>query len=192
MRYDGQTVSELQERTAELIPWETGLISLPTSFGVDGQGEMYLLDNSGGEIYAIVAAGCEVESYCVSAPNSVGAGATMGSTGSTSITVDDFALTVSGAPPGESALFFYGRDPNSTPFGDGFLCVRAPLYRLRPPVQLDAQGEATYAIDFQNPPSPGATILPGTAWYFQCWYRDPGFGGSGFNSTDGLRAGFCP
>jgi glucose/arabinose dehydrogenase len=192
MRYDGQTVSDLQERTQELVPWESGEISLPTSFGVDAHGEMYLLDNSGGEVYAIVAATCEVESYCVAAPNSSGPGATIASSGSTSISAEDFVLEISGGPPGATSMFFYGSNPTSTPFGDGFLCVDPPNYRLRPPLQLSAQSTGSYAIDYQNPPLVEATILAGSTWCFQCWYRDPAFGGTGFNTTDGLRASFCP
>ncbi len=188
LRYDGQTIHELQERTEELAPWDGGSIALPTSFGVDAAGELYILDNQGDEVFQVIAASCSTESYCQAAPNSAGPGATIGSTGSTSISADEFRLTVTGAPPGQTGLFFYGRDPLSAPFGDGYLCVAARHFRLMPPVHFDAQGMATRPIDFHEE----ARILPGTSWRFQCWYRDPAFGGAGFNATDALLAGFCP
>ena len=78
------------------------------------------------------------------------------------------------------------------PDSHGFLCVRGPLYRLMPPVHFDAQGSTALAIDFQDPPQQEARILAGSTWRFQCWFRDPNFGGAGFNATDGLVASFCP
>jgi len=57
-RYDGQTLSEFQDRTAELAP-SSGSINLISSFGTDADGEIYIVSqgfgSNGGEIYKIVA-----------------------------------------------------------------------------------------------------------------------------------------
>ena len=52
LRYDGQTVSELTDRTAELTP-DVGSIASISSFGEDAYGELYVCD-LGGEIFKIV------------------------------------------------------------------------------------------------------------------------------------------
>ena len=40
--------------------------------------------------------------------------------------------------------------------------------------------------------SGGGEILPGSTWNTQFWYRDPAFGGAGFNLSDGLGVTFAP
>ena len=136
-----------------------------------------------------------VETYCSAAPNSTGSGATMSSNGSTSVTANDLELVAQGTPPGSSGLFYYGANRIQAPFGDGFRCVGGGSFRLQPPVQSDATGTASYAIDnTTGPPSSGTGQFTSTSsWNFQLWYRDPmGPGGNGFNLSDGLSAVFCP
>ena len=133
-------------------------------------------------------------SYCTGAPNSVGAGATLSMTGSTSHAANDLVLVASGAVPGAFGVFFYGEAQSQVPFGDGFRCVESPLYLFMPGVQADASGTATYAVDFGIPPAssgPGA-IAPCSTLYFQYWYRDPAAGGAGFNLSDGLEITVVP
>jgi hypothetical protein len=134
---------------------------------------------------------------CVTAPNSVGAGAVMDWGGSNSVSGADLALHVGHAPPGVLGLFYYGAESVQLPFGDGFRCVGGGalgIFRLEPQV-TSANGRATTALDFAAPPvgaGPGA-IAPGTGWTFQFWYRDPtGPLGTGFNLSDALRAQFAP
>ena len=146
-----------------------------------------------------VTCGCTSPfNVCSTAPNSVGAGATIGFSGSTSVAQDDFTLSVSGALPGGTGLFYYGPQTIQAPFGDGFRCVGSGsvgTFRLRPPVTANGSGDGSYSVDYASPPAgsgPGA-LVPGSTWTFQFWYRDPmGPGGSGFNLSDGLRASFCP
>ncbi len=192
-RYDGVTMTEFQERTEELTPWiGGGTIGLITSFGVDAQGELYLLDNQQGEVFKIVERSCHTANYCPISPNSAGTGAVIASTGSTSIGAADFSVTVSGAIPNKYGIFFYGGDQDQAPFGEGVRCVKQPFYRLNPLILLDASGGGSKAIDFQNPPQPQAKINPGSTWNFQFWFRDPALGGSGFNTSNGLSVSFCP
>ncbi len=135
--------------------------------------------------------GCEAVNACSTAPNSVGAGAIMGATGSTSLAANDLVVNVSGAPAGNFGLFVYGPDEQQVPLGDGFLCVGGGILRLNPLV-IDGGGMAIEALDLANPPQPSGRILAGTQWSFQFWYRDPAAGGTGSNLSDALRVGFCP
>jgi hypothetical protein len=53
-RYDGTTVTDFMDRTAELAPGGGLSISSIVSFGEDAWGEMYICDSSGGELFKIV------------------------------------------------------------------------------------------------------------------------------------------
>ena len=136
--------------------------------------------------------------YCQSAPNSVGPGALIDSTGTPSFTRNDFHLTASGAPPGKPGIFFYGLARTQVPFWDGWRCVGPGglvLFRIAPPLVVDPSGSADRWLDLSQPPlssGPGQVGL-GETWNFQLWYRDPqGPGGTGANLSDALSATFCP
>ncbi len=131
-----------------------------------------------------------VVNYCLTSPNSVGPGAIMGHSGSTSIAANDFGLFSSGCPANQFGLFYYGATQGQSVFGNGFKCVNGQLFRL-PPLQIDALGIATQPIDYNNLPA-GGQILAGSTWNFQFWYRDPAGGGALFNLSDGLSASYCP
>jgi hypothetical protein len=135
--------------------------------------------------------------YCEGAPNSVGAGAVIDSTGSLSLADNDFHISVSDAPPSQSGLFLYGPNQIQFPFGDGFRCVGAGggigVVRLAPSLQTDASGSAMRHVDFTAPPAGGGPgqITAGDTWNFQFWYRDPaGPGGTSFNLSDALAVVF--
>ncbi|MDA1266487.1 MAG: TIGR03790 family protein, partial [Planctomycetota bacterium] len=135
--------------------------------------------------------GClPVQRYCIGAPNSAGAGAVIDHTGSVSVAANDFNLQITGAPDGEFGLFFYGIGQVQNTLGDGFLCVGSNIGRF-PVVVTDVAGAATQWVDFDNLPGAGVDIQPGTTCTFQFWYRDPGFGGTGSNLSDGIEATFC-
>ncbi len=147
---------------------------------------------------SIRAEGCvDPTNYCATSPNSAGAGAVISGRGVPSIGQNYFKVSADGAPAGQFGLFYYGSVPMSAPFGDGLRCVGAGTtgtFRLNPPVVIDPTGFAYRLLDFTQPPEgsgPGK-IDPGSTWYFQFWYRDPAFGGSGFNLSDGLSVVFCP
>jgi hypothetical protein len=138
---------------------------------------------------------CGLETSCVSAPNSAGAGARIASNGTASIHAADLQLTVSGAIPTDFGLFFYGSASDASPFGDGFSCTSAPLFRLGPASMTDGLGANSRTLDYDTPPmnSGAGAVAPGVSWSFQYWYRDSaGSGGSGFNVSDSLIVRFCP
>ena len=131
-------------------------------------------------------------SYCEALPNSVGPGATISASGSTSVAANDFGLAVQGCPPQQFGLFFYGPGQGHAPWGEGVRCVQGGVIRIPPALQTDAAGAATVTLDLTQPPVPSGQITVGATWYFQFWHRDPTGGPEGFNLSDGLRATFCP
>jgi hypothetical protein len=129
--------------------------------------------------------------YCVATPNSTGQMAQMSSLGTTSVSLNDFTLVCTGVVPNSPGLFFYGPNEAQLPFGNGFLCVAGASYRL-PPVISDSNGRSEAPVDFTSPPDVGGTILSGSIWKFQNWYRDAAGVGFNFNLSDGLSATFVP
>jgi hypothetical protein len=131
--------------------------------------------------------------YCSALPNSSGAAASIGWSGSTSLFANSLTLSASGAPPLKNGLFFYGSAQANVPWGDGLRCVGGSLQRLAV-LQTDASGAAPFALDFtQFPLSSGAhALLAGSTWNFQFYFRDPLGGPAGWNSSDALEVSFCP
>jgi choice-of-anchor B domain-containing protein len=141
--------------------------------------------------------GQTMTNYCSTSPNSVGSGALISGTGTTSLSANDFNLYVFGAVPGAFGLYYYGGAQTATLFGDGIRCVAAGstgIYRLNPPQTVSVFGDLPRSVDYTAPPmnSGGGMISEGETWFFQFWYRDTAAGGSGFNLSDGLEVIFCP
>jgi hypothetical protein len=138
---------------------------------------------------------CATLEFCIGAPNSLGHGSTIASTGTTSIAANTFTLNAAGCPPHVNGFFFYGSHASEVPLGDGFRCVAGSVFRLGPALQTNASGDVSRLVNFNAPPAgsgPGQ-INPGSTWYFQWYYRNVGGPlGSNFNLSDGLRADFCP
>ncbi len=133
-----------------------------------------------------------VQRHCVSVANSSGQAATIDSTGSTSVSANDFGLVTTGAPAQSFGLYFYGANRAQTAFGDGSLCVGGPLQRLVGPILIDGAGTASLALDLTSSaiaagPNP---IEPGALYSFQFWFRDNAAGGEGFNTSDAIEAIF--
>jgi len=140
---------------------------------------------------------CGFEPFCVSTPNSAGAGAMIHAQGSASVGANDLVLVTDGAIANEFGLFYYGPEELQVPFGDGLRCVGAGAlgtFRLDPVVLVGLDGRAVRPVDLTAPPAAGGpgAIQPGSSWSFQFWYRDPFAGGTGFNLSDGLTVLFCP
>ncbi len=147
------------------------------------------VDYEGKSLSNITIRSCPTPStYCTSAMNSVGPGATIGWTGTPNVSTNGMALTAANLPPNKPGLYFYGPNQTSVPFGEGVRCVGGGLSRL-PVLLSDASGDAAQVLDLTQVPSP---ILVGSHHNFQLWYRDPSGGPNGFNLTDGLSVTFCP
>ena len=63
LRYDGASVSDFQNRTGELAPGGGLSITSITSFGEDANGEIYIVDQNGGEVFMIVPDGPTVADW---------------------------------------------------------------------------------------------------------------------------------
>jgi hypothetical protein len=126
--------------------------------------------------------------YCASSPDSAGQGMTMGYTGTTCATDQDFTVTATGGPANTNGIFYYGPNQIVQFFGDGIRCVGGSTFRL-PVVQTDFFGDVVYTLDWTAPPvgSGNGAWQPGDTWNIQFWYRDPAAGGTGFNLSDGLE-----
>jgi glucose/arabinose dehydrogenase len=192
LRYDGTQVTELLEHTAGLDPCDGSSLDLIASIDEDADGELYLLDYLGGDIFRLVPGDETVWSYCVGAPNSAGPGAEIGHAGTTSVGANDLVLTATGAIPGQPAVFYHAPDRVQLPFGNGFRCAAGPAVRLQPVLTVDGSGMTQLALDLAGAPPQGGGIDPGDSRSFQLWYRDPAAGGSNFNLSDALRVVFCP
>jgi len=137
-------------------------------------------------------------SYCVTSPNSVGAGATIGSVGRPRLSENDFFLIAEHLPPNQFLMFYYGAGQTQTVFGNGWRCVNAGgvgVFRFKP-FKADISGFAMQQVAFDAPPAgTGGGLgqwLAGDTWNVQGWYRDPAGGGAQFNLTDGLEVVVCP
>ncbi|MCP3920810.1 MAG: hypothetical protein GY711_35230 [bacterium] len=129
-----------------------------------------------------------IVSTCTSTPNSTGAPAVIASSGTISIASNDLEL-IAGPVPDLFGLFFYGPGRAQDPFGNGTLCVAAPIVRFD--AQPIANATLRYRIDNELPPQT-SQLMPGSTWVFQAWYRDPAAGGAGFDLSNGLELTFLP
>lgn len=172
------------------------VLSLDPNFDCNRNGFPDAIDIQSGQSLDLDANGTPDEcdgaptTHCSTTPNSVGAGAGIGFDGSIRISANNFVLTSVALPASQPGIFYLGSSATYSPFGEGIRCVAGPITRL-PVVSSDANGSATYAVDFNLPPLSGA-ILPGAPTSFQCWYRDPAGGGAAFNLSHALTVSFVP
>jgi len=124
--------------------------------------------------------------YCSLSPNSVGPGASIWASGSTSLSQADLVLRAMACPPNRPGLFFYGNLAANLPFGNGVRCLGGTI-RRRPALLIDASGSAAQPFDYSSSP-----IAAGSSWNFQFWFRDPLGGGAFFNLSDAIRFDFVP
>ena len=129
--------------------------------------------------------------YCQAGPNSSGAGALIGWSGSGSVSANDLVLDVVGAAASKPGIFYYGPNQIEVPFGDGYRCVGGAVKRL-PVVFTDSFGDVSYALDLTDASLPTATISVGDVWNFQFWFRDPPGTLATFNLSNALSVPFTP
>ena len=125
-------------------------------------------------------------------PNSTGQPARLDLVGSTSLAQGNLTLQASQLPPNQFGIFITSRNPGSTPFSAGTLCLTPPIGRFAAPGQTlnsGPQGAFALAIDFSQtwPVAGVSTPVVGETWYFSTWYRD---GALGSNFTDAIALTF--
>ncbi len=136
-----------------------------------------------------------IEMGCEATANTTGEITRLSFSGGTSITSTTSRLVANGGIPAQPGVFFYGPDAISIPLGDGVRCVGGvPLRRLGSPTMFDLQGDSEHIMDYQAGPlgAGPATVLPGSTWHFQLWYRNPSPQGTGHNLSSSLGLTFCP
>lgn len=156
----------------------TGNKALSNAWPSDLQGSSSCLDPS---------------TYCVTSANSVGGGALIGYSGTASLSINNLEVSVSGCPPNKPGLFFYGPTQVSLIFGNGIRCAGGSITRLST-LTTDSLGLASEALDLNAAPFNAGSSAAGVGvnHNFQFWYRDPGAGGAGFNTSEGLSVVYCP
>ena len=134
---------------------------------------------------------CGTEPYGQALPNSTGATAAIGSTGTPNLSGDDFMLACTSLPANRAGVFFFGDEAllYGVPFGNGYKLVGGTIRRL-PPVTSNALGVARQIFDLSQSASAHG-LSPGAVRYFQLWYRDPTATPAGSNLSNGLKVRFC-
>lgn len=127
--------------------------------------------------------------YCPAVANSTGSPASFAVIGSTDVTDEYLTLSVHDAPPRTFGLFFFGPDKVQLPLGDGTLCVGGQIERLSPVAATGDGGAAMHAVDFSDPTVSGS-LLTGSTWNFQFWFRDQPGGPAGSNLSNAVEVGF--
>jgi hypothetical protein len=145
-----------------LIGGDTDSSNFPVTPGV--------FDNSygGGQTDSFVS----IESLSSSYPfgtgklTSIGTEPKLRKVGSSSATVNNLAIVVSGAVPLRSGFLGYGFHLVEVPYQGGLRYMGMPVMRVPGAVQLDAVGEATAQLQV-DPSMVGETRI------YQFWFRDP-------------------
>jgi hypothetical protein len=139
---------------------------------------------------ALPMAGGNATIYCNALPNSSGATAHIGYTGSLTLSEGTFELRCSGVPltPSSFGIYVYGQTQMNVPFGNGYLCIQplGGMYRMAP----QSLSNTTITRGVSEAPAEFLMFQPGSTWNFQFWYRDVAAGGSNFNLSEGLAVQF--
>lgn len=186
LRYDGTTVTDFQERTAELAPGGASQITLISSFGVDHRGEILIADHLDGEIYRIVPDlplgpdcndngvpdGCEIADGTVNDAN-----------GNLVIDTCEYLLAIDDLQLGKNATFeFVGANAAEPVFfvfslngaGNGYCITPSTCLGILDPISVlavpiaDSQGKAAFSV-FVPPSTP---LIP--VAFQSVLYRGPG------------------
>jgi glucose/arabinose dehydrogenase len=163
LRYDGVTVSAFTNRTAELAPGGGFSINAVTSFGTDVHGEMYICDQTGGELYKIIpknaftGLGCDLPGLGGS-PVLWGEGVFAANGAGT--------LHLQNALPTANALLFVGLTEGAAPFKGGVLKPVPFILNLNLAVGANGTIDLPYLIP--------SVVPAGTLIVFQYAIQDPG------------------
>lgn len=108
------------------------------------------------------------DSGCLS---SLGVGAQLTASGSSSLALDQLVLSGSAMPATSTVLYIQGSAQTATALGDGLRCAGGALIRLG--VQQNSAGTSSYPAVGDAPVSVrGQVTAPGVTRSYQAWYRD--------------------
>ncbi|MCP3920417.1 MAG: hypothetical protein GY711_33230 [bacterium] len=117
------------------------------------------------------------EAYCDAAPNSTGAAASIGASGSNRAADVDLTLDASGLPANEFGYFLASRMrgfQTGLPGSSGNLCLGGSILRFNAHV-LSSGPNGVFTLDVDTtamPESPPVPVVAGETWHFQAWFRD--------------------
>ncbi len=120
--------------------------------------------------------------YCQPQANSTGAPAVLSAVGNPSVSANKLALETWPIPAEAIGIFLFGTIPVNGPFRDGVRCVAGHILRSAPAVAESNILE--WSVDLSSPPFAGS-VVPGSTWYIQAWFRDSVDVG-GFNTSSAL------
>ena len=117
--------------------------------------------------------------------------------GTASLANDQLALNASGLAPLVPMVFLQsaGQIASGAVFGDGLLCLTAPITRLKTKFALNGFASLGAGNAGDLPLSVlGSITLPGTAAFYQAWYRNPESycTADTFNVSNGLKVTWTP
>ncbi len=148
----------------------------------------------------LVVLDCGTTNYCTGKLNSAGCVASMGATGSASISgASSVTLTANDVVNGQTGLFVWSLSEGNMPLYGGTLCIGQPLFRVLEPARSGGGGvpgstcDGTYTRTLGASFINGAGLVLGDSVYCQWLYRDPGhLDGTGASLTDAVRFTVCP
>jgi hypothetical protein len=178
--FDGVSVTNLLDRTAELTP-SVGTLDNLTAFGEDGLGELYLCDFDG-EIYKITPG--VYFPYCTAGQSASGCMADLSAAGVASASAaTGFGLVATDVEGGKDGLFFFGangRQSNVWGNGSSFQCIVPPVTRAGILAGTGTNGlcDGLFSQDLNalwcpSCPRPQKNPGAGAIVQTQLWYRDP-------------------
>jgi len=103
--------------------------------------------------------------------NSTGVGALLHASGSASVAMDDLELHVTNVPAQRFGIFIMGDGPQCTVRGAGLLGVGGNMLRIGGHQRSSVTGTMDLGPGIGASLAAG-TIVSGTTWTFQAWYRD--------------------
>lgn len=140
-----------------------------------------------------------VTPYCVGKVNSLGCTPSMSSVGTPSLAgPDDFAVRATNVINQSVGMVIWSRQPNSTPFGGGTLCLLPPLRRTpivsaggMPASFDDCSGVINFPFTHAYAVAQG--FAPGDLVHCQVWARDAASPDStGLSLSNALEFRWCP
>ena len=133
---------------------------------------------------AIETTAGRIMNFCTTSANTVGAGAIMSSSGSPSVSAQDFTIEASGMPANKFGLFVVGLESANMPSLNGTQCVGNPC-RIGPIFLSSETGTASRLMTDDVYTQFGCTVpIVGSVMTYQTFYRDTV--GTGGNWSDGL------